>query len=102
MKKVMNLLKRINWKEIPPATYVRYILMIVSVLNVILTRMGWNPISVSETELYQIVSDILGVLILVTNTWYNNSVTQEALDADTYKKRQVEKYKMATGEDSMG
>lgn len=64
--------------------------------------MGWNPISVSETELYQIVSDILGVLILVTNTWYNNSVTQEALDADTYKKRQVEKYKMATGEDSMG
>lgn len=86
MKKFSEFLKRINWKEIPVATYVRYILMIIAILNVVLTRCGLNPISISETELYQTVSDILGVLILIANTWFNNSVTEEALAADAYKK----------------
>lgn len=89
MKKLFDIIHRINWTQIPPATYVRYILMIIAVLNVILTRLGWNPIDVSENELYQLVSDVLGVVILVVNTWFNNSVTQEALDADTYRKEQL-------------
>ena len=89
MKKLFAIIHRINWTQIPPATYVRYILMIIAVLNVILTRLGWNPIDVSENELYQLVSDVLGVVILVVNTWFNNSVTQEALDADTYRKEQL-------------
>lgn len=88
-KKIQKFLDRIKWKEIPPATYVRYILMIISVINIIATRFGWNPISISETELYQTVSDVLGVLILIANTWFNNSVTEEALDADMYKKNLV-------------
>lgn len=90
MAKFKKFLQRINWKEIPPATYVRYILMILSILNVFLTRLGLNPIAISETELYQTVSDVLGVLILIANTWFNNSVTEEALAADAYKKALVE------------
>ena len=92
-RKLVEFLRRINWKEIPPATYVRYILMILSVLNVVLTRFGVNPISVSETELYQFVSDMLGVLILIANTWFNNSVTEEALEADAYKRDLVNRSK---------
>ena len=92
-KIIRKFLDRIKWKEIPPATYVRYILMLISVINVVFTRLGWNPISISETELYQTVSDVLGVLILIANTWFNNSVTEEALDADMYKKDLVERNK---------
>ena len=86
MKKVKEFLNRINWKEIPPATYARYILMMVSIINTILTRCGINPIQVSETELYQFISDVLTIAILISNTWCNNSVTQEAIAADHYLK----------------
>jgi SPP1 family holin len=82
MKKFVDFIKRIEWDKISVATYVRYILMIISVLNIILTRLGCNPIEVSETELYQTVSDIITVVVLIVNTWCNNSVTPEAIAAD--------------------
>ena len=93
MKKFRNFLNRINWKEIPASTYVRYILMLLAIINMILSALGLNPIEVSETELYKNVSDILTVLILIANTWFNNSVTNEALDADQYMKQLVKEGK---------
>lgn len=82
MKNFIDGLKRINWKDIPVATYVRYILMLISVVNIVLTHFGVNPIQISESTLYQTVSDLLTVAILIVNTWYNNSVTPEAIEAD--------------------
>ena len=58
MKKVVEFFKKINWKDIPVATYVRYILMIITIVNMLLTRFGLNPINVSEDRLYQVVSDV--------------------------------------------
>lgn len=84
MKKVVEFFKKINWKDIPVATYVRYILMIISILNMILTRAGLNPITVSEDAVYQMVSDIITAVVFIVNTWYNNSVTPEAIEADKY------------------
>ena len=84
MKKVVEFFKKINWRDIPVGTYVRYILMIISILNMILTRLGLNPITVSEDTLYQTVSDILTAVVFIVNTWYNNSVTPEAIEADKY------------------
>lgn len=84
MSKITEIFKKINWKEIPVATYVRYILMVVTILNMILTRLGVNPIEVSEDELYQLVSDIITAVVFIVNTWYNNSVTPEAIAADKY------------------
>jgi SPP1 family holin len=82
MKKAIDFIKRIEWDKISVATYVRYILMIISVINIIITRLGCNPIEVSETELYQTVSDIITVVVLIVNTWCNNSVSPEAIAAD--------------------
>lgn len=82
----MRFLTSIKWKEIPVATYVRYVLMLLTIVNTILTRCGLNPITASEEEVYQIVSDILTIAILIANTWCNNSVTAAALSADTYMK----------------
>lgn len=86
MKKVIAFFKKINWKEIPVTTYVRYILMIITIANMLLTRLGLNPINVSEDQLYQVVSDVLTAVVFITNTWYNNSVTPEAIEADKYMK----------------
>ena len=69
MKKVIAFFKKINWKEIPVTTYVRYILMIITIANMLLTRLGLNPINVSEDQLYQVVSDVLTAVVFITNTW---------------------------------
>lgn len=84
MSKFIETIKKVKWTEISAATYVRYILMIIAILNMLLTQFGVNPISVSEDTLYQVVSDILTAVIFVVNTWCNNSVTAEAIQADQY------------------
>lgn len=86
MKKMIEFFKSINWQDIPVATYVRYILMVISIINMVLTRLGVNPIVVSEDSLYQTVSDVITVIIFIVNTWYNNSVTPEAIEADKMMK----------------
>lgn len=82
MNKFINFLNRIEWSKISKDTYLRYILMILVVTNTILTRLGLNPIKASAEEVYQMVSDFISILVLLMNTWKNNSVTTEALQAD--------------------
>lgn len=84
---IAQILRSIDWANITPATYVRYILMVITIINTILTRSGLNPIPVSEDGLYQIVSDVLTVAVMISNTWCNNSVTTNAIAADRYMDR---------------
>lgn len=57
-------------------------MMIILIINTILTRSGLNPISVSETSVYETVSDLTTAIIFIINTWKNNSVTPAAIEAD--------------------
>ena len=57
------------------------------ILNSLLTMLGLNPIPFSEDNVYQTVSDIYTSIMLVVNTWYNNSVTPAAIAADAYMKK---------------
>jgi len=84
--KIIAILKSIDWKNISAATYTRYILMIITIINLVLTGFGVNPIKASETEVYKVVSDILTCVIFIVNTWKNNSVTGNAIAADGYLK----------------
>lgn len=84
MKKILMILRNINWDEVNPATYARYILMIVSLINMILTRTGKNPIPVSESQVYQFCTDALTTIVFIVNTWMNNSLTKQAVEADNY------------------
>lgn len=84
MKKILVILKNIDWAEVQPGTYVRYIMMIIAIINMILTRTGKNPISVSETQVYQFCTDALTAITFVVNTWLNNSLTKQAVAADSY------------------
>jgi len=82
--KIIAILKSIDWKNISAATYTRYILMIIAIINLILTGVGANPIKASDV--YKVVSDVLTCVIFIVNTWKNNSVTGNAIAADGYLK----------------
>ena len=84
--KIIQAIKSIDWANISPATYTRYILMIIAIINMLLNAFKINPIEVSENEVYQVVSNILTCVLFVVNTWKNNSVTNSAISADQYMK----------------
>lgn len=84
--KIIQVIKSIDWANISPATYTRYILMIIAIINMLLNAFKINPIEVSENEVYQVVSNILTCVLFVINTWKNNSVTNSAISADQYMK----------------
>ena len=84
--KIIQAIKSIDWANISPATYTRYILMIIAIINMLLNAFKINPIEVSENEVYQVVSNILTCVLFVINTWKNNSVTKSAINADQYMK----------------
>ena len=84
--KIIQAIKSIDWANISPATYTRYILMIIAIVNMLLNAFKINPIEVSENEVYQVVSNILTCVLFVINTWKNNSVTNSAISADQYMK----------------
>lgn len=84
MRNLMTVLGSIDWKNIPAATYTRYILMLLAGVNMILTHFGLNPIPISDDSIYQVVTDVLAFAVMLTNTWCNNSVTAPALKADEY------------------
>ena len=76
------ILTNIQWLDIPVSTYVRWILTIIVSLNTILTFAGLNPIVVNENAVYELVTVVLNVVVLVYNTYMNNSTSKEALIAD--------------------
>lgn len=84
--KILDILRKVDWKNITPATYARYILMIIGVINTVLSLFDVNPIPFSEEEVYTQVSNIYTVVMLIINTWFNNSVTTAAIDADKQMK----------------
>ena len=73
---------QIQWLEIPVSTYVRWILTVVVSLNTALLAFDINPITVSETTWYTVVSIILNIAVLIVNTYKNNSTSKEALITD--------------------
>lgn len=65
-----------------PATIVRTIVMLISLINMVCAVMGWTPIDIDEDAIYQIVSSIAAVLTTIWAWWKNNSFTAEAQEAD--------------------
>lgn len=86
-KYILTTIKNIDWANISAATYVRYILMIIAALNSILNMFGCNPINVDENQLYDVISNILTVVILFVNTYKNNSITGPAIEGDKVMKQ---------------
>ena len=90
VKKVVNVVQKpfkavarffinIDWAHVQVSTYVRYIVMILTIVNTILTKFDLNPISFSETEIYNITSDLITVIILIINTYKDNPTSKESI-----------------------
>lgn len=84
MKKFIKIFTNIDWTAISTGTYVRYILMVLTIVNTIIARFGITPIPVEEEQIYRIVSDIITIVVLIVNTYKNNSTSPEAIKADAY------------------
>ena len=78
-KSVAKFFINIDWANIQVSTYVRYIIMILTVINTILTKCGLNPIGFSETEIYNVTSDLVTIIILIINTYKDNPTSKESI-----------------------
>ncbi len=79
---VIPIFTRIQWLEIPVSTYVRLALTIIVSINTVITMFGLNPIPISESTLYLVISVTLNIVVLIINTFKNNSTSKEALISD--------------------
>lgn len=60
----------------------RLVVLAVLLFNQVLVAFGWNPLPFSEEQVYEGVSAVVLAVVAVW-TWYkNNSVTEEAQEAD--------------------
>lgn len=72
----------IPWKKIPPSTYVGWIMAILLSVNSILMLFGVSPINYNEDSVAKVVTLIVNVLVLIANTYNNNSTSREAVFGD--------------------
>ena len=75
-----------NEHKVSIATVARTVALAVTLVNVILTGVGKNPIPYSETEVFGAVSDTALVISTLWAWWKNNSFTKNAIKADNYLK----------------
>lgn len=60
----------------------RLTVLVILLVNQTLVTMGWNPLPFSEEQVYEGISAVATVLVAVWAWWKNNSVTEEAQEAD--------------------
>jgi SPP1 family holin len=71
-----------NLKGVSKDVWIRLLVLVLALVNQFLTASGMNPIAVSETELYSVLSGILMVGAALWNAWKNNSLTASAQQSD--------------------
>lgn len=95
----IHILMAVDWKNVRLSVYVRWIAMIILVVNMFLEKAGMNPLPFSGTDVYELVSDILTAIMFVLNTYKNNSTSKEAIEADRILKEMREQQDSLDSED---
>ena len=76
----------IDWKNVHVDVWVRYVLMILSLVNGVLTHFGKNPIPYSEDAIYKALSDIITIIIFIVNTYKDNPTSSQSIEAHEIQK----------------
>jgi Phage lysis protein, holin. len=71
-----------NLKDVKTDVWIRLAVLMLALVNGTLTAAGMNPIEVSETELYVVLSNIAMIGAALWNAWKNNSMTASAQQSD--------------------
>lgn len=82
MKKIKDIIANIT--NVKAGTWVRLILMVISLVNMALAAAGKAPIPADYDEIYTIVSVALSVVVGIVAYWKNNSFTKAAQEADEF------------------
>ena len=70
--------------KISKGTIVRTIGIILVLVNMILQRMGYDIINVSESEILVFVETLIEIAVIVVGFWKNNSYSENAIKADAF------------------
>lgn len=78
---------KFNLKGVTPATWVRIVALILVLANQIsVSIFNFQLLPFTDEEIYEVVSTVVTVIVTVTTGWYNNSLTENAQEADkTFK-----------------
>ena len=66
-------------------TIARTVVLFLALVNQILAVAGKEILPFAEDDIYQMVSLLATFVSAITAWWHNNSFTQAAIKADTYK-----------------
>lgn len=78
-------MKKFNLKGVSTAVWVRIIGGILAVVNLIsISVFEFRLLPFADEEIYEIVSTVITGVVLVVNTWKNNSLTKPAQEADQF------------------
>lgn len=83
---IAKAITKVDWANVKVDVWVRYLLMLLTIINTILTHYGKNPIPFSEEKVYTFLSDILTMAILVVNTYKDNPTSKESIETNELKK----------------
>ena len=79
--------------NVSTGTIARTAALAVTLLNMILTAAGKNPLPFSDTDIYSAVSTAATAAASLVAWWRNNSFTKEAIQADEYMNEMKNKNK---------
>ena len=82
MEKIKDVLT--NLSGVSVGTWVRLVLMVVSLVNMALVALGKSPVEIDSSNLYTILSVVFAVIVGIVSYWKNNSFTKAAQAADEY------------------
>lgn len=68
--------------KVSPSTIARAIVLALALINTVFALLGWTPLDIDQTVIYQLVSAAAIVIASVIAYWKNNSWTKPAIKAD--------------------
>jgi SPP1 family holin len=79
-------LKEKREMKITKGTITRSVLLFIVVLNMLLKKMGLNPLIIDKGTTAYFVETILELLVIMVSFWKNNSFSKNAIRADEFLK----------------
>lgn len=68
--------------KVSASTIIRTIILAIALFNQVLTSFGKNPLPISESDLYNVLTEIFTIVAAIVAWWENNSFTKAAIAAD--------------------
>ncbi len=72
--------------KISKSTVIRSLALLLTVINIIIRRLGFDPFNIDDSELASAVELLIEIAAIISSWWYNNSFSKTALKAQEFLK----------------